>query len=73
MTQTMDLNKMGLTDMSELEMNEIDGGGGGFWDIVGGWLIGKLLDNPEGVRDGFSAFTHGAYSGSQVGGGMFYK
>jgi len=25
MTQTMDLNKMGLTSMSELEMMEVDG------------------------------------------------
>ena len=28
----MDLNKMGLAPMSELEMNEIDGGG--FWAAV---------------------------------------
>ena len=36
MTQTFDLNKMGLTPMSNFEMQEIDGGG--FWDGVTGFI-----------------------------------
>lgn len=34
MTQTMDLNKMGLTPMSEFEMEDIDGGFR-YWAAVG--------------------------------------
>ena len=34
MTQTMDLNKMGLAPMSELEMDQIDGGRLGLMELA---------------------------------------
>ena len=40
--QTFELNNMGFIAMSEFEMKEADGGG--FWDHVVGWLVGKGLD-----------------------------
>lgn len=39
MTQTMDLNKMGLASMSNFEMQEVDGGG-----FFTDYIIGKALD-----------------------------
>lgn len=41
MTQTMDLNKMELTLMNELEIQEIQGGG--FWDVIKGVAIGIAI------------------------------
>lgn len=45
MTQTLELNKMGLTPMSEFEMQEINGGG--FWTWLGGsmMVVGMILGN----------------------------
>jgi len=45
MTQTMDLNKMGLAPMDEVEMQEVDGGlSKTAWAIIGiGCGIGAIL------------------------------
>ena len=72
MTQTFDLNKMGLMELSQNELINTDGGTG-FWDAVVGWAVGKILDNAPQILQGTQAFAAGAYSGSQVGGGIFYK
>ncbi len=55
MTQTMDLNKMGLADMSQLEISKVDGGsfltsalaslGGIAAGPLGVILIGKAAGN----------------------------
>jgi hypothetical protein len=50
MTQTIDLNKMGLSPMSNFEMQEVDGGGG-LWDFLIGYFAGKVLDAiPGGLK-----------------------
>jgi len=40
-TQSLDLNKMGLTPLSEIEMQEIEGGS--FWMAVLGAAVGALI------------------------------
>ncbi|MEP7238076.1 MAG: hypothetical protein ABI685_09435 [Ferruginibacter sp.] len=72
MTQMMDLNKMGLAHLNQLETQEIDGGGG-ILDKVLWWLVQKALDHPKEVIAGFAAIAEGASAGSQEKGGIFFK
>jgi fructose-specific phosphotransferase system IIC component len=55
MTQTLDLNKMGLAPMNEMEIQETDGG---FWgQLIGGLVTGlvvSLIDNWGDVRAGWA-------------------
>jgi hypothetical protein len=44
MTQTMDLNKMGLMPMSISELTEIEGGGFSIVDFIRDYVLGKLID-----------------------------
>ena len=53
MTQTMDLNKMGLAPMSELEMNEIDGG---FWLEIA--LVGVAFIMAAAYEAGKNCYTY---------------
>ncbi len=46
MTQTFDLNKMGLAPMNEIEMQEVDGGFFGIFEYF--WHIGA--PHPYGVE-----------------------
>ena len=53
MTQTFDLNKMGLAQMSEFEMQEIDGG-----DYATGYVVGHVVGQ---ILAG-SLVVYGAYA-----------
>lgn len=68
MTQMMDLNIMGLTGMDSLDLANINGGG--LWDAIVGWVVGKILDHPKDVIAGVA---EGASAGSQEKGGIFFK
>ena len=57
MTQKIDLSKMGLTSMSNLEMQEIDGGSG-FWDELASWAIKEAISHWDEIKAGFSAGYH---------------
>ena len=52
MTQTFDLNKMGLAPMSDFEMQEVDGGTGGL--ILGMDFIRPVADFCRGFWDGIT-------------------
>lgn len=45
---TLTFDEMCLVELDDAEMSGIDGGGDGFWAMVGGaalgWAIGKILD-----------------------------
>ena len=57
MTQTMDLNKMGLAPMSELEMQEADGGWV-WWPYIAVYVLVEAALNPtahlKAFMDGFN-------------------
>ncbi len=53
MTQTMDLNKMGLAPMKEMEMREIEGGG--FWESILTWGVEQAVDHWDEIKAGFKA------------------
>ncbi|MCC6289166.1 MAG: hypothetical protein IT249_14900 [Chitinophagaceae bacterium] len=57
MTQTMQLQQIGLTPISEFEMEEIKGGGGGgsFWIWVGKEIINNWDEFTKGVKDGWNS------------------
>lgn len=54
MTQTMDLNKMGLAPMSELEMQETDGGLWWFPAALGIGLVLSAINNFGDIREGLA-------------------
>ncbi|MBC7424830.1 MAG: hypothetical protein H7334_15425 [Ferruginibacter sp.] len=53
MTQTIDLNKMGLAPMSIWEMEDTDGGG--FWDKIVTYFIEGAIDHWDDLKAGFKA------------------
>ena len=58
-TQSLDLNKMGLTPLSEIEMQEIEGGS----------LLGKIVGVVVGAAIGFMI---GGPAGAIIGGALGY-
>lgn len=58
MTQTFDLNKMGLAPISDSELNEIDGGWA-WWPIVVTYVLLEAALNPvahiNAFREGWNA------------------
>ena len=58
MTQTMDLNKMGLAPMDDLEMNDIEGGSWAWWPFVVSYVLIQAATNPrahiKAFMDGFN-------------------
>lgn len=56
MTQTMDLNKMGLAPLTEFEMQEVEGGG--FWENLALWAVEQAIDHWDDLKKGFSAGYH---------------
>jgi len=54
MTQTMDLNKMGLAPLEEFQMLEIDGGALPKWmKAFGvGWLVDQVISNWDDIKVG---------------------
>lgn len=59
MTQTMDLNKMGLAPMSIWEMEDTDGGG--FWDKIVTYFIEGAIDHWDALKAGFKAGYKSTY------------
>ncbi len=52
MTQTFDLNKMGLVPMGDSEMKEVDGGWV-WWPIIAGYVLLEAALNPKAHINAF--------------------
>ncbi|MEO5891647.1 MAG: hypothetical protein ABIQ31_15470 [Ferruginibacter sp.] len=54
MTQTFDLNKMGLAEMGDLEIQQIEGGSIPSWLKGFGiaWAVGQVIGNWENIKKG---------------------
>lgn len=52
----MELSQYGLVELELCELTGIEGGG--FWDWVGGWFVGKCLDYIVDNRDALEQQYH---------------
>ena len=51
MTQTFDLNKMGVMPMNNSEMEGVSGGS--IWGSLAAWAIQEVINNWDDVKAGF--------------------
>ena len=51
MTQTFDLNKMGVMPMNNSEMEGINGGG--LWGSLANWAIQQVINNWDDMKASF--------------------
>jgi len=51
MTQTFDLNKMGVMPMNNSEMEGINGGG--FWGPFSTWIAQEIINNWDDIKASF--------------------
>ena len=74
MTQTLDLNKMKLTEINSAHLYTVNGGEiAGIWDALLSLAVNVAWEHRKDIADGLAAFAEGAKNGSQTSGGIFYK